>query len=421
MGIDVFVDERQVQVGRAPDGAPPAGSWRVQSAHDFVWRARRGQYDLVVYEIGNSTLHDFIWPYLYRWPGLAVLHDARVHHARGHALLSRRNADAFRAEFAWAHPDVGADVAELAIHGFDGTYYYQWPMLRGLVESSRMVATHARGVVRELNECYPEARAEYIALGDGLRHRLSGDDRRQLRATRHFGPEHVVFGVFGGLTAEKRVPQILRALAATRRDIPAARLLLAGAPDRRLALPALIESLDLDDIVSLLPGLDDEQFDRWIGAIDVSLNLRWPSARETSGPWVLALSAGLPTVVIDLLHQVHLPVLDPRKWTSPSGDRPVDPVSVAIDILDEEHSLRLAMRRLATDEGLRGQLGRAARRYWEQEHTVARMAGDYLRVINRAASSPAPAALLPAPLRPDALDHTRALLDTFGEHLCRLR
>jgi hypothetical protein len=41
-----------------------------------------GQYDLCVYQTGNSRTHEFIWPYLFRWPGLVVLHDARLHHAR---------------------------------------------------------------------------------------------------------------------------------------------------------------------------------------------------------------------------------------------------------------------------------------------------------------------------------------------------
>ena len=41
-----------------------------------------------------------------------------------------------------------------------------------------------------------------------------------------------------------------------------------------------------------------------------------------------------------------------------------------IDILDEDHSLRLAMRRLATDPALPRPSRRAAREYWEREHSL---------------------------------------------------
>ena len=50
--------------------------------------------------------HDYLWPYLFRYPGLTVLHDAHLHHARA-ALLRTRRADDYRAEFAANHP--GAD------------------------------------------------------------------------------------------------------------------------------------------------------------------------------------------------------------------------------------------------------------------------------------------------------------------------
>ena len=42
---------------------------------------------MIVYQLGNSAAHDFIWAYLFRYPGLLVLHDAQVHQARALWLL----------------------------------------------------------------------------------------------------------------------------------------------------------------------------------------------------------------------------------------------------------------------------------------------------------------------------------------------
>ena len=44
-------------------------------------------YDLVVYQLGNAACHDYMWGYLFRYPGLVVLHDAQVHQARAQSLL----------------------------------------------------------------------------------------------------------------------------------------------------------------------------------------------------------------------------------------------------------------------------------------------------------------------------------------------
>src|SRR5688572_16116998 len=94
--IDVFVDEPVVRV---------AAARAVSSAHDFLWRHRQHPYDLIVYQIGNSSHHDYLWPYLFRFPGLAVLHDAHLHHGRAANLLRERRAADYRAEFAANEPE----------------------------------------------------------------------------------------------------------------------------------------------------------------------------------------------------------------------------------------------------------------------------------------------------------------------------
>src|SRR5512143_412512 len=66
--VDLFVDEPVAR--HAPE---------YRSAHEFVWRHRHDPYDLPVYQLGNSSHHDYEWPYVFRYPGLVVLHDAHLH------------------------------------------------------------------------------------------------------------------------------------------------------------------------------------------------------------------------------------------------------------------------------------------------------------------------------------------------------
>src|SRR4051812_44394960 len=91
------------------DAAPPRldiDRYEAQTAHDFVWRHKKRAYDLVVYQLGNSTWHEFMWGYLLNYPGLVVLHDTQLHHARGAQLLRARRVDDYRSEFAYDHPDA---------------------------------------------------------------------------------------------------------------------------------------------------------------------------------------------------------------------------------------------------------------------------------------------------------------------------
>jgi glycosyltransferase involved in cell wall biosynthesis len=395
MAIDVFVDEHAVRTARADENGARPGQWRVQSAHEFIWRMRRGQYDVVVYQVGNSRLHDYLWPYLFRWPGLTVLHDARLHHARARARMDRRQFDAYRDEFRWNHPEVSPEAAELAIAGFGGSYFYLWPMLRSVIESSRAIATHSRGAIQEIARSVPaDAPAaarpiEYIALGEGDATELTEAARQTERARLGHHQDQIVLGVFGGLSADKRVEPIVRTVARLRHRLPQMRLLLVGAPGRDVNLGDLIQAHGITDIVTTLHDVDDAAFGRLIATVDVSLNLRWPTALETSGPWLRALAAARATIVIALAHQADVPALDPRTWlTWPGQSDGVAPVTIALDILDEEHSLELALEKLVETPDLRRSLGVAAREYWRRRHTLDHMAADYERVLAQTAALP---------------------------------
>src|SRR5258708_26745918 len=112
------------------------------------------------------------------------------------------------------------------------------------------------------------------------------------------------------------MPQILAAFRALLPHAPAARLLLAGAPAAHYDIASDIAAQGFADRVTLTGYLDaDEDLTDHLAACDVTLNLRWPTARETSRPWLRALAAGRATIITDLVHLADVPSLDPRTWT----------------------------------------------------------------------------------------------------------
>jgi glycosyltransferase involved in cell wall biosynthesis len=430
--------QHQIDVYR--DEGPMASAPGTESAHKFVWRHRREPYDLTVYQVGNSSHHDYMWPYLFRYPGLTVLHDAHLHHARAASLLRLKRAGDYRAEFAASHPDADPDLAELAVAGFDNHLYYAWPMRRLVIGRSRLTAVHSGALAATLRAEFPNAELTSVRLAHGVLVSAGEAEQHRLRVRhlRGIAPEAMVFGLCGGLTPEKRIPQILSAFRAVLPYAPGAHLLLAGAPARHYDVTADVRSHGLERQTTITGYLESEaELTAHLAACDVSINLRWPTAREMSGPWLRALAAGRPTITTDLAHLADVPSLDPRTWrvrdagygirdagsdgarfgrseaesrhrAPDPGSRIPHPVSevpgseaplcVAIDILDEDHSLRLAMRRLAVDAELRASLGSAGQRHWAREHSMTRMIEDYERIISEASALPVPEIALPAHL-----------------------
>jgi glycosyltransferase involved in cell wall biosynthesis len=328
-------------------------------------------------------------------------------------MRSRRAAD-YRVELAWNHPDANPDLAELAIGGFDSHLYYDWPMTRLVARASRLVAVHTEALAIRLRADVPEAAIATVALGHGTA--LSPDEAaaagRRARAQHGIAPDAMLVGCFGGLSPDKRIPQVLAAIAAVRPLVPQAHLLLAGEVPQHYDLRADIERHGLTNAVTVTGYLaSDAAFTDAIAACDVALNLRWPTAREVSGPWLRSLAAGRATVIMDLAHLTGVPTIDPRTWRAATTEAPC---AVAIDILDEDHSLRLALRRLGTDRALRDALGRAARAYWQEHHSIATMVEGYRGLIAAARQRPAATVELPAHLRDDGGGALDRLLEPFG-------
>ena len=408
--VEVFVASRDEVAWASAHGLEAA------PAHDLVWKHARAPYDLIAYQLGNSWCHDYMWPYIFQLPGLVVLHDGHLHHARAWSLLRRQRRDEYRAEFEYAHPEAPPNSAAIGLAGFAGPVYYFWPMLRAVVDAARTSVVHSHGLASSLRQMYPGRDVESIRMGvpDPI---AGASERERIRARHAVPPETMLVAAYGGVTPEKRIPQILRALAATRLVQPNLKLLLVGATTDHYDPKADAAATGVSDLVTVTGYVPDSELPAYLAAADVACCLRWPSAQETSASWLRCLAAGLPTIITDLAHQSELPTLDPRNWAVQHGLPTLanqTPVAVAIDILDEDHSLALALRRLVTDAALRQQLARAARSHWVSQHQLDHMADDYDRVLTAAALRSAPGAALPPHLRPNPLDHAQTLIAPFG-------
>lgn len=399
----------------------------VLDAFDFQWRHLRRPYDLVVYQIGNSAWHDYAWPYLVRYPGLAVLHDARLHQARAANLLQHGRRQHYRDEFAWCHPAARPGIAEFAVAGFGGPLYYLWPMLRIPIAAARCVAVHNRRLRDDLAGEFPDTPVEAITLG--VADPLADPERGLAVRDRHRLPRaSIVITAFGLVTPEKRIEQILRALSPLVRSGRDCRLVLVGDEAEHAETGAIVRASDVADRVVSTGFVPDADLGGYLAAADLCCCLRWPSSRETSASWLRCLAAARPTVITDLADSVDVPTLDPRTWTlswAPDAETATapDPVAVSIDILDEDHSLGLALSRLVADEPLRRALGTAARARWRRCHTIDAMAADYRRAIEASLGAPGRgerelrsrlSAELPAHLVDDGTGRARGLLTGVG-------
>jgi glycosyltransferase involved in cell wall biosynthesis len=400
-----------------------ARAWNIdvftdETARDFVWMQRRRPYDLTVYQLGNAACHDYMWGYLFRYPGMVVLHDAQLHQARALWLTKRwrPRRDDYLAEFRANHPDAPPDVGELVAAGLGAAVYQRYPMIRLVIHSARVAVVHNARVAAWLRQTHGIPVVS-ISMGvqDPRASTLSVDVVAGVRRRLALADDAIVVAAFGGITPEKRISHLFRAVSAVADRCPSLHVLLVGAAAPHYDVRADAARWGVSDRVRITGYVPDDELAVYMAAADICSCLRWPSNRETSASWLRCLGAGQPTLITDLAHLADVPTLDPRGWrlvreSAAAGDA----VAIAIDVLDEDHSLQLALERLASDAPLRQRLGRRARQWWEAHHRLEHMADDYERVMRQAIVTSAPKAALPPHLLADGTHHAHELAGEFG-------
>ena len=314
-----------------------------------------------------------MWAYLARYPGPGRAARRRGCTTRARGSCSASGAfDDYRREFWYDHPDARSRFRRVR-----GRRARRTDLLL-LVDAARGDADGAAGRrPQPARRRRPARRVSRHARGDdssgapGLIG--SGRRRRASACARALGVPDEVGAV--RVRSARSPPRsgsapILRAFSAIVRERADVHLLLAGdAVGLSRRWPRRLASPDIAVARARHRLLPDEAIGGYLAAADACLCLRWPTALETSASWLHCLAASRPTVISDLAHLVDIPTVDPRGWQRRSPGS--GPVAIAIDLLDEEESLRLAMRRLADrPSDCETTLGRAGHVYWKANHTL---------------------------------------------------
>lgn len=319
--------------------------------------------DREVYHIGNNPAHATIYDRALQRPGVVVLHDALLQHF----LLGRLSREQYVEEFVYNYGDWTRGLAEELWRGRarsgQDALYFQYPMLRRLMERSRVVVVHNPAAAAA-------ARAHGATRVAEIPHLLEpvpeppGYAVEQLRVSWAVPPGGCVFGIFGHLRESKRVHTVLNAFErlSARRAI---RLLIAGDCVSSDLARALAARLRHPGIVRR-PYLRERDFWLHAAAVDVCINLRYPSAGETSGIGIRLMGLGKPVIVTD----------GPEVSSFPANT--IVPVDGG---LAEEEMVLCAMEALAGHPVAARRLGQAAREFVGSRHHPQRAAEGLLSAL----------------------------------------
>jgi glycosyltransferase involved in cell wall biosynthesis len=356
-------------------------------------RFTAGSFDAAVYQLGNGPGHDFIYAWLARAPGLLVLHDLVLHHARARMFLAspealayaaaphdaaRRAAarpalEAYEAELEYSYPGRGARLAEAHLGTVGDLLPYAYPLFRIPVEASRAVGVHNQCMAEAVATEVPDARVARIAMPVQPVPVPAGDVVA-LRARLGLAPDELVVACFGLLTREKRIETVARAVARACTAVPRLRLLLVGPVADRSALDDMLDRTGVRTRTTVTGRVPLAELAAHMEVADIVAHLRYPTARETSAALLRVLAQGRPAIVSDLENLDEVP----------------EGAAVKVDVADEEGEVTRAILRLAASAELRARVGAGARRFARTAHAPQRCLESYEAALDRTLRAPLP-------------------------------
>lgn len=376
--ITVFVEhERELRQNRGQ------GKYEVRDVLHFAGLHAERPFDLCIYHQGNNPYHEFVYDHALKTPGLVVLHEHCLHHLFALKTLERGDAATYRKIMFQTYGRNGAMLADARACGVVSDYqHFALPLNAPLLSRSLGVILHNDFAASnlELPESIAPAKQAPGALPQPplvqvIPHHLSPRvfeldtrSRADARAALHLPADSLIIGAFGFVTVVKRLPVVLKAFKQLLSVVPNAMFVIVGEDHEQHSVVPLIAELEIDENVRVTGHTSEAEFFQYLKAVDIVVNLRYPTAGETSGTLIRALGAGKP-VVTSAFGQ--------------NGDLP-DEVCLKVPVgHDEENVLYQQLRRLAFQPALRERLGKQAATWTRTECDIKQCAAKYLAFAER--------------------------------------
>lgn len=339
-------------------------------------RFRPDRYDAVYFHLGNNPWHQFVYETCLRLPGICVFHDVVMHHLVAHAMVEAGDqVHRYERLFVGEHGDAGARLVRLKLLAVASDFEkFLFPLSGHVARRAAGVVVHSLDSKDRLLAAAGrvEAPIEVIPHHAGAPPpQIAGVGRAEARRRLGLPLDAFIVGHLGFVTLPKQPGALVAGFARLHRERPDAKLVVVGADRTGRAFQRTIRRYGVQDAVISTGYADLPRFYLYLKAFDVVVNLRYPTAGESSGTFARALAEGRATIVNNYGSFAEVP-RDVALKVEVDGDQ-------AAELGD--HLLRLA-----GDPALREALEARAREYARTVLNPIRCRDQYVEFSKRVAA-----------------------------------
>ena len=376
INLDLYHDDSYL-----PD---PKISNNLFSHSKFEERLKSQAYEGIIYQIGNSSYHSYMYSQLMRYSGISVLHDYYLG-----GLINYMEARC---------PELGVKFSKELEHSYGKDRAIEILKLLKTkdldvneklsevgIYVNRRIFTRSLGVVLHSKWAYNCAIKEFTNDNSHIVHipqivpnyvvkeKSVRDQCKELGLPN----DKLIISTFGFINNTKRPLQLLYAFKKYLLTQPSAYLVFVGGTDYlgKINLKNEIIKLNLQGQVKVTGYVNMPDFYRYIEVSDICLNLRFPFKGESSASLLRILSVGKPTIVTDIGSFSDFPNDVVLKIPHPGQSDEVEEILKSLILLTQNSDYRKS-------------LSENAYKYIAKEHSQEKCANLYTEFIQQILSSP---------------------------------
>jgi len=354
--VDVFVEENIV----------PTNNYIKKNVPVFSYKEfNEKNYDVILYHIGNSPPHEYIYKISLQYPGVVVLHDAFIGDLISY--LTRENPELYVEHMAYCLGEKGREIAQNALASGERPNF-KYPLVKKIADSSLALIVHSDFAKNVISQESPDVIIKKINLPTPLPTTTSMSKKEEFGINQNT----LVISTFGYIAHHKRLNFVLRSFAKFLKINPNSKFLIVGSfleKNYENEINELIKELKIEDNIILTDFV--ENLIPYIQISDIVIQTRYPTAGETSQMALEVLRMGKPVIVSNTGWFTELP----------------DDISIKVDVNNnEEKSILDAFSTLSSNQNNSSKLSSDAIRYITDEHNPDKIGYEFFKFLSQISS-----------------------------------
>jgi len=268
--------------------------------YDSEWFLKNSlRFDRVLYQVGASLTQEFVLNVVAKIPGVIVLHDFYYGYVSSHQELFQNCENIWGKKLHLSH---GLKVAKTILDPKKIEYIAKtYSVNLEFLQHSRGVIVHSKSMIDLANHTYSQDLTEGWRIVPHLSTNKLFNSKEKAREQLEIENDDFVVATFGIIDESKFHTLILESFADVVNCVNGCiRLIFVGQPTTEpyhQKLISLAKTLNLELSFHITGAVSNQDYHKYLAAVDLAVQLRRESRGETSGAVIDCLSYGLPTIL----------------------------------------------------------------------------------------------------------------------------